>query len=412
MTGKLVRGGPEHLQLLQALAEAFRPAAPVDRRELFAGRTEQLGELFNAVAQPGQHAVIYGERGVGKTSLATVAMGMLAAGQVLTARTTCDRSDDYDSVWRKALDGVELTATRPGVGFASADRQATRAGSSLLGPGDVAPHDVKRGLRSLAQQRRIVLFVDEFDRLGSEQARALFADTIKALSDDMIGATIVLIGVADDLAQLVKEHQSIERALVQIHMPRMTAAELAEVVTRGMEHARLEIEPQAVDTVARVSQGLPHYTHLLSQLAGRSALDDLRTRVLARDVEAAVGEAIGKAQQGVLDAYDRATFDTRPTLYPQVVLACALAHGDDFGYFTAADVRRPLSAIAGKEYASRSFARHLEQLADEGRGQVLQRRSSAGGVRYRFGNPLLQPYVLMRGLAEGSITRDALDGGS
>jgi hypothetical protein len=408
MPGKLVRGGPEHLQLMQGLGEAFRPAAPIDRRELFAGRSEQLGELFTTVAQPGQHAVIYGERGVGKTSLATVAMRMLAAGPALTARATCDRGDDYGSVWRKALDGVELAATRPGVGFASADREAIRAGSSLLGGGEVTPHDVKRGLRALSQQRPIVVFVDEFDRLGPEQARALFADTIKALSDDLVGATVVLIGVADDLDQLVKEHQSIERALVQIHMPRMSAGELAEIVTRGMEHARLGVERRAVDTIARLSQGLPHYTHLLSQLAGRQAIDDLRTRVLVRDVEVAVADAIDRAQQGILDAYDRATFDTRPTLYPKVVLACALADGDDFGFFTAADVRRPLSAIAGKEYPSRSFARHLEQLAEEGRGQVLQRRASGGGVRYRFGNPLLQPYVVMRGLAEGSIRSDVL----
>jgi energy-coupling factor transporter ATP-binding protein EcfA2 len=408
MAGKLTRGGPEHLQHLQALAGAFRPAAPIDRRELFSGRTEQLGELFNAVAQPGQHAVVYGERGVGKTSLATVATGMLAAGQALVARATCDRSDDFGSVWRKALDGIELTATRPGVGFVAQSKQSVSGGSSLLGGGEVTPHDVVRSLRGLSQQRPLVVFVDEFDRLASDEARVLFADAVKALSDGLVAATVVLIGVADDVDSLVKEHQSVERALVQIHMPRMSTDELAEIVTRGMGAAQLGIGRDAVATIARLSQGLPHYTHLIAQLAGRAALDELRTKVLLRDVQAAVAEAIRKAQQGILDAYDRATFDTRPTLYPQVVLACALAHGDDFGFFTPSDVRAPLRAVAGKEYESRAFARHLDRLADEGRGQVLERRATAGGVRYRFGNPLLQPYVLMRGLAEGAIRPETL----
>jgi hypothetical protein len=345
---------------------------------------------------------------VGKTSLATVASGMLAAGQVLTARATCDRSDDFSTVWRKALDEVQITATRPGLGFAGETREAVRAASSLLAAEPVTPHAVRRSLAALSGQRPIAVCFDEFDRLGSAEARALFADTIKTLSDQLVAATVILVGVADDVDQLVSEHQSVERALVQIHMPRMSPDELAEIVTRGLERAGLTAEEGAVATIARLSQGLPHYTHLLSQLAARTAVDALRTKVLLQDVEDAVGDAIGKAQQSILDAYDRATFDVRTTLYPQVVLACALASADDFGFFTVSDVRGPLSEIAGRELESRAFARHLEQLSGDGRGHVLQRRASSGGVRYRFLNPLLQPYVVMRGLADGAIAPETL----
>jgi hypothetical protein len=81
---------------------ADRPSEPVrwsqrpDRR------------LFSVVAQPGQHAVIYGERGVGKTSLAGVAAEMLASANVLTARATCDVSDDFSSVWQKSLGEIVI----------------------------------------------------------------------------------------------------------------------------------------------------------------------------------------------------------------------------------------------------------------------------------------------------------------
>ena len=60
------------LERMPLVAEAFRPSAPIDRRSLFSGRTDQIAELFSVVAQPGAHAVVYGERGVGKTSLAAV----------------------------------------------------------------------------------------------------------------------------------------------------------------------------------------------------------------------------------------------------------------------------------------------------------------------------------------------------
>ena len=54
----------------------------------------------------------------------------------------------------------------------------------------VVAHDVRRGLQSLAGGRRVAVFIDEFDRLASNDDRLLFADTIKTLSDELPGATI------------------------------------------------------------------------------------------------------------------------------------------------------------------------------------------------------------------------------
>ncbi len=92
------------LDRMALVMQAFRPAAPIDRRSLFAGRSDQIADVFSVVAQPGQHAVIYGERGVGKTSLAGVTAEMLAGADVLTARATCNAGDDFASVWRQALE--------------------------------------------------------------------------------------------------------------------------------------------------------------------------------------------------------------------------------------------------------------------------------------------------------------------
>jgi replication-associated recombination protein RarA len=288
---RLKRGEPEQVERLRALSEAFRPSAPVDRSSLFAGRTAQLGELFAAVDQPGQHAVVFGERGVGKTSLTAVAAETLAAAQVLASRTTCDRSDDYGSVWRKSLDGIQFTVSKPGVGFSAQPTQATVSGSRVLGS-EETPHAVMRGLQALAGGRRTAIFIDEFDRLGNEDDRLLFADTIKALSDQLPNATIVLVGVADDVEQLVAEHRSIERALVQIHMPRMSTDELSEIIVNGLTTARVRIDADALDALTRAAEGLPHYAHLFGQLAGRIALEDLRTTVRLADAEEAVAETL------------------------------------------------------------------------------------------------------------------------
>lgn len=49
-----------------------------------------------------------------------------------------------------------------------------------------------------------------------------------------------------------------------------------------------------------------------------------------------------------------------------------------------------------------SFGPHLDRLSGE-RGPVLTKAGKKRAFRYRFVNPLMQPYVLMRGIDEGRI---------
>jgi hypothetical protein len=399
----------EFLDRTRRVAEAFRPAAPIDRRDLFSGRGPQIADVFSVVAQPGQHAVVYGERGVGKTSLGLVAGQLLTGSNVLTAWATCDASDDFSSVWHKALGEIGFTTTRPAVGFGERVDETVETAAQLLGPGPVTPHAVREALEQISRQHPVAVFLDEFDRFDDRDGRVLFADTIKALSDRVVPATIVLVGVADSVGELIREHRSVERALVQIQMPRMSSSELEEIARRGIDAAGMTIVDRAVARVTALSQGLPHYTHLLTQLAAQAALGERRTDVGVRDVEAAVARAIERAQQSIVESYREAVSGRPGSIYAEVLLACAIAEEDEFGFFAPADVREPLSGILQKPCKPSSFARHLERLSSESQGAVLQRHGPAGATRYRFVNPLLQPYVAMRGLSEGRVRASDLE---
>jgi hypothetical protein len=351
------------LERMQLVAQAFRPAAPIDRRNLFSGRTDQIAELFSVVGQPGQHAVVYGERGVGKTSLSAVVAELLDSSGVLTVRATCDSGDDFSSVWRKALSEIALHSESRGIGFAAVSTDVATPASAVLGEGDVTPHVIARGLEAIARPRPLAVFLDEFDRLSDAGDRALFTDTIKLLSDHAAGATLVLVGVGDTIDELLREHRSIERALVQVRMPRMSRDELAEIARRGIESAQMTIDDVAVDRITTLSQGLPHLTHLLTQLGAQAALAERHAHVGSAEVDFAVERAIQRAQQSVTEAYLRAE--------PEgiALLAAALAEDDEFGYFSGID--------------------GLDRLVELG---ILEQR----GERYRFVNPLLPPYVVMR----------------
>ena len=121
--------------------------------------------------------------------------------------------------WRKVLEEVEIVQETQGAGFTGETRQALSTAASMLPEANLTPNDVRRALSVVASAASIVIFLDEFDRLDRPKASGLFADTIKTLSDQLVSATIVMVGVADNVEELIAEHRSIERALVQIHMP-------------------------------------------------------------------------------------------------------------------------------------------------------------------------------------------------
>lgn len=401
-----------YLEKAYRLSQAFRPSAPIDRRDLFSGRSSQMGEIVQVIGETGQHAVLYGERGVGKTSLTAVVAEILAgveSANLCTVRVNCDGSDDFSSVWRKVFAELSIKLEKPGMGF-NATPQTTNVSASALLPSDgkLTPNDIRRALLSLPGRGGVVVFIDEFDRIPDSESKTLFADTIKLLSDHLMRATVVFVGVADNVDQLITEHKSIERALVQIQMPRMSLDELEDIVQRGLTMVGMESSTEATARIAQLSQGLPHYTHLLGQLAARTALEMNRLEITVNDVDVAVTKARERAQESIISAYHKAIFSTRENLYERVLAACALAEKDAMGYFAASDVRDPLSAIMGKRYEIPAFSRHLNAMCEPDRGPVLQKAGATRRFRFRFLNPLLQPYVVMTGLAERYIDPELL----
>jgi Cdc6-like AAA superfamily ATPase len=368
-----------------------------------------MNDLLGVVHQAGQHAAIFGERGVGKTSLAKV-MEAILASEMVAVRVGCDGADSFETVWRKALSQVKVALVRPSFGFTKDEWSVALESASRYLPANepISPESVRLALRTISQTAPVVIFLDEFDQLPGNGHLDVFADLIKTLSDDLTNATVVFVGVADNVTELISAHQSIERSLVQIHMPRMVKAELSEIVTRGLREASMAIDDDALDEIASLSHGFPHYTHLLGQLAAMTAAGENREFVSMSDVREAVGSAIERAQQSIRDAYLGATTSPRATLFPQVVLACALTKGDDFGFFAAADLREPMSGIMGRRIEIPTFQKHLRDLSDPKRGSLLQKRGRPRRLRYRFTNPLMQPYVILRGIAEGTIDRSAI----
>jgi replication-associated recombination protein RarA len=97
---------------LKRLDDAFSPSAPITSQEFFLGRLDQLEDVIDGINERGQHIVVYGERGVGKTSFANI-VGTHLIG-VFPVKVTCNRSDGFRALWDKAFKKVQFERTTAG----------------------------------------------------------------------------------------------------------------------------------------------------------------------------------------------------------------------------------------------------------------------------------------------------------
>lgn len=367
------------------LSSVFTPGAPVHSRDLFAGRFDQIMLVTAALSQPGQHVVLYGERGVGKTSLANVLTEFVypAGDHILeTARVNCTTQDDFKTIWTKVFRSSRL-AVPEAWQYQTPD-----------------PDEIRFQLSQV--DRPFVIVLDEFDRVEHDETLSLMADTIKAMSDHAVQTKVVIVGVATSIDQLIGEHESVQRAIEEVLIPRMSEAEMVDIVKNGIAAVGMTVDPAAQRAITRLAEGLPHYVHLLTLNAAQRAVQDDRDLISTEDVRAAILVAVSR--HSLLKDHQTAVQSPRTNnLFSRVLLACALAEKNKLGQFTAAAVRDPMSRIMGAKYDIPAFSPHLKAFTEIDRGCVLVREGLERRYTYRFRNPLLQPFAVLTALSDGTL---------
>lgn len=396
-------------QLYALAGSTFTPGTPVNDRDLFAGRIDQLRKVGDAVSQLGYHAVLFGDRGVGKTSLSNVISAMQISGKSLTTcKVTCDAGDNFVSLWKKAFQELSVYTLQPAFGFGRPDEIGTTTLEFNV-PEKASPNDIKRLLAGISATTDILIIFDEFDRIVSKSVTGLMADTIKTLSDAAVKATVLIVGVAESVDSLIENHASVERALVQVALPRMSKSEIAQIIDKGLKRLGMSVDAKPKAELVSLSQGLPYVTHLLGLHISRAALEDNSSIILEKHLDQGIKNALEQWQQSVKAAHYKAVLSSQPgNIFQQVLLACALAETDDFEYFTATSVKLPLRSVTGKDYDIPSFANHLKEFSEDKRGKIIDRVGQTRRFRYRFVSPLMRPFIVMKGFSDGLLNRESL----
>ena len=394
----------EFIRIRLQLPRVFTPESPITHKDSFQGRTDEIRKVMDAVLRVGAHVAIFGERGVGKTSLAGLIdefwRDLTKDTNILTGRVNCEPMDDYITIWAKIAEDITERMT---VEQRSQNPQFDEYLTRML-QGEADPTLVRRAFQ--AYNGVIVIIVDEFDRLEDPETIQRMADTIKGLSDYSVNATLVIIGVADTIGQLIADHASVDRSLTQILLPRFDTDEIISVVKSRYNFIGLGYDEESLRLIAKLTHGLPYYAHLIGQSAGFAAVKDESAVIGISEVIGGLALATENTQESVKRTYYDAVASAHAnSIHREVMLACALVHRDEFGYFRATDVREPLTRLLQEPVGVPRYLRYLSGFSDNTRGRVLHREGQPWKKRYWFADPLLETFVILKGIEDGLVDK-------
>jgi Cdc6-like AAA superfamily ATPase len=365
------------------LRNAFTPSQPVADRRMFAGREDVLKTIIGSIEDQRLHVVLYGERGIGKTSLLHMLTQAAHEARYIVVYSSCGANSTFDETFRAAAVDIPLLFHS---GFSPTTAEAER-GSSLA---DLLPNEPisPRKFGDLCTKlvgTRVLIILDEFDRCESGAFRRDVAELIKNLSDRLGRVQLVLAGVAADLTELVEHIPSIRRNIFALRVPKMSDTEVLQIVANGEREAGVTFDTHAGAYVVALASGSPYIASLLCHHAGHVALDQGRSTILASDVSTAVGRAVGEFQGRIgkpAQAHVRRLFEQGRG---EAMAMAARASLTSDGAFSASEVK------AINEVDTRKAQAVVDQLTAD--GLISQVDEDESEKRYAFIEEGLPTYL-------------------
>jgi Cdc6-like AAA superfamily ATPase len=260
----------------RACRQYLTSARPIQSVEHLKGREKALRHLVEALNAPGRHAFIYGDRGVGKTSLAHTGAFQTQSSVAPPILVACDNKSSFNSICiaivRRLLDinPIETKAMKfsggLGVLGTSASIGYERAASKI----DIQINDVNDAIywfkKSLEQSNaEAIVIIDEFDLFPVPAEHDSFAILIKQLSDQSVPIKLIFCGIAESLDQLFKGHESAHRYIHAERLERLIPGHCIEICDDASKAVQIDVPTHVKYRIAKISDGFPYYVHLICE---------------------------------------------------------------------------------------------------------------------------------------------------
>ena len=383
----------------RVLTEHVRPSSPIESFEHLFDREKQLNRIEEALSSPGRHIFIYGDRGAGKTSLAKSAAYKHHPSEGEPIYTACGKKTSFSAIirdiasqfdQRSAFTNIERTssasakvATRAITIQGSESQKETQRDLTGLDL-NAATAAIKEAAERQPTKDRKIIVIDEFENLPTIDDRQLFAELIKQLSDRNVHVSLIFCGIGKSLDDLLQGHASAHRYIEEIQLPSppLTYSGRWEIIDRACQALGLTIDDDSRLRIAQVSDGFPHYVHLIGQKLFWAAfrVPQVINELTPDDYMESVRGALGSVESRLRNAYDTATKKDQDN-YQEILWSVAdhfeLERNnrriyDESYQRIMSDVGR--TPLPFKEYQSRlshlRSPRHGEILASDRRGWV------------------------------------------
>lgn len=270
------------------ISECYKPSVPIDDPDMFVGRLEEKSLLLRTLATPGRHALIYGLRGIGKTSLINITSKVFSFNSDTQYRVithTCSYNDTYESILFSILNSAQLNLEeseklkligkgKAGFNIPFLPTAGVEGGieKEILKEKRIETKISPNYFCDLISDKYLLLVLDEFDRIKDIDTIILFSETLKILSDTNAPSKLLMAGVANAANDLFGGHLSINRSLINIQLPLMTDEELLEIINYGAGKLNIVFEEDVINIIIWLSDGMPFFTHLLAEELAANAL--------------------------------------------------------------------------------------------------------------------------------------------
>ena len=322
--------------------EAFTPTQPRTGRGGLIGRQQEIETILQTLLEDKAHLVLYSERGRGKTSLSNVVVDRLKRKGLMVVRYQCEASTTFDSFMRGLLrrlpESLLVSPVRP---------EKLEGCEAALPASPLRPDDVLTLLPRL-RLGSLICVVDELDRIVDPETRTMLADTIKQLSDRSVPLLFLLIGVSDNLEQLLGQHPSIQRALVALPLPLLSDDEISGIVEKGARDSGLTFPAELVTAIVTISRGMPYLAHVLGLRVAQAAARRNTSIVKPVDFVSALERLVRQAPSDVLRHYDELTANGRDEAAAWALRVIATCPQDPWGVIRVIETPGEKALLGGQ----------------------------------------------------------------
>jgi KaiC/GvpD/RAD55 family RecA-like ATPase len=304
-------------QFVEILQSKLSVRSPVKSIERLFGRDKELELVEEALFDQGGHVFIYGDRGVGKSSLAASVAAQYQSSDNEPIQIPCGK----DTCFYKTIEEIAERILRRAGGRRDLEYTHTfnlklyklqvkdKEKSITIPPIDsmFSAVDVMEEMVGVHSERPVVV-IDEFDQIESAAERAKFAHFLKDLGDRGVNVKFIFTGIATSLYQLLGDHESSFRQLFTLKLDRLYWSYREDIAYNAINAFGLEVDEEIVHSIARISNGFPYFVHLLTQNLLWSVFKDERDvrRIERLHFDAAIARSIIGISGRLQKPYDSA----------------------------------------------------------------------------------------------------------